>query len=140
MSIEPLSPKNDDASLRRLISAWCDGVISEAEHAQLAARLKECDEARRTFVGMLHIHSRMQGQTIAQEYLATLMPSALDMVGPTCFEAIETTAVGPPTFLQMVRERSARIYRRPWAWAAVLLIGVLGWQAVLLVARNFDKS
>ena len=130
MSIEPLSPKNDDASLRRWISAWCDGVISEAEHAQLAACLKECDEARRTFVGMLHIHSRMQGQTIAQEYLATLMPSALDMVGPTCFEAIETTAVGPPTFLQMVRDRSARIHHRPWAWAAVLLIGVLGWQAL----------
>ncbi|HEY2759842.1 MAG TPA: hypothetical protein VGI75_03845, partial [Pirellulales bacterium] len=100
-------PETDDAELRRLISAWCDGVISEAEHAQLEASLREREAARCIFLAMMHIHSRMQGQTIAQEYLATLMPSALEIVGPTCFTAIETAAVESPTVIQMVREKSA---------------------------------
>ena len=113
----------DGAELRRLISAWCDGVIDAADLRRLEATLTASDAARRMFIALMHIHSRMQGQTIAQEYLATFMPFPLKIAEPFGLPPLEQ----PPSFLQMVRQKAVQLYRRPWTWAAIFLIGIIGW-------------
>jgi hypothetical protein len=63
----------DGEQLRRLISAWCDGVIDAAGCLKLRTELASHAEARWMFLEYMQIHAGAHGQTAAHEYLESLI-------------------------------------------------------------------
>ncbi len=60
--------------LRRMISAWCDGRISDAEFERLQAALKGSREARATYIAYMGVHAGVHGETAAKEFLQSVAP------------------------------------------------------------------
>ncbi|HZZ29662.1 MAG TPA: FecR family protein [Pirellulales bacterium] len=116
----------DGAKLRQLISAWCDGVINEADLQQLQASLSTSDSAREIFLAFMQIHAHMQGHAKAKEYLETF--TSLPLKITDCSDS--TLPSESPALLRKYMLSSSRIYRWRWGWAALLLIGVFGWNFV----------
>src|SRR5882762_8361283 len=129
-------PDFNGAELRRLVSAWCDGIIEEADLRMLEATLREHSAAREMFITVMHVHSRIQGQAIAEEYLSTFMPLPLSMPQDAGF----VPPTSPPGILQMVQRRVKAFSRSRWGWAALLLIGFVAWGLVHFLGPAMNRG
>src|SRR4051812_25306800 len=136
MSTDSQIPNFNGAELRRLVSAWCDGVIEEADLRRLEATLKEHQAAREMFITLMHVHSRIQGQAIAEEYLSTLMPLPLGIPQAPGL----TPPTSPPGVLQMVQHQVKAFSRSRWGWAALVLVGFVAWGLVHFLSPAMNRA
>ena len=128
---------NDE--LRRLVSAWCDEVISDADLARLQSKLLADAPSRLEFIAYMNVHGGIKTEIIGQEHLEAFvaLPQQGAPAQPASAQgsASSTPAAEPdrakPRLVKFERwlgiDRSARL-----AWAAGLLIvlagGMLAWQ------------
>jgi hypothetical protein len=136
MSADSQIPNFSGAELRRLVSAWCDGVIEDADLRRLEATLKEHQAAREMFITLMHVHSRIQGQAIAEEYLSTLMPLPLGIPQAPGL----TPPTSPPGVLQMVQHQVKAFSRSRWGWAALVLVGFVAWGLVHFLSPAMNRA
>jgi len=127
MSSESENLKVEGTQFRRWVSAWCDGIIGADEFQHLQSALAADGEARQMFFIMMHIHARLQGQSMVRDHLTSLVPPPsipLPMVNGV---ATTLPLAQPPTFLQFRRFKLWPRARHSLTWAAVLLIAALVW-------------
>ena len=120
MTNELSKPDFDPLELRWMISAWCDGAIEPIDFERLQALLAREPEARRIYLQFMEIHSGVQGEVTAREYLDSFVPPT-PMPG-----ALSPTNLNPPQILQF-QSWPWRGWVRRWGfWAALLLICIAG--------------
>lgn len=80
-SSSSISPTPEE--LRRLISRWCDGAVSDDEFAFLESTLSDSANARLLYIDYMSVLAGVHGQASAIEYLETLTPPSREQrLGP----------------------------------------------------------
>src|SRR5262249_5391201 len=118
----------DGVQFRRWASAWCDGVIEPQDFEQLKSTLAGSANARQMFITLMQVHARLQGQSMAQDYLASLVP--LPPTIPLPFgdaDAPESPIAKQPTILQFLGLNLGPRARRTLGGAAALLLVAAVW-------------
>src|SRR3970040_590551 len=59
--------------LLQLISAWCDGAISDVDFRRLQTELADSPSARSDFFAYMDVHSSVQGYVAARESLEEML-------------------------------------------------------------------
>ena len=125
MSSDQSTPDFDGLELRRLISAWCDSVIEPSDCSRLHSLLAESQMARRMYLEYIEIHSGVQGEVAAREYLESFVPPP--HVPDT---SMANPHPSPPVLKSQVWSNWTAWMARPAVWAALILIGVATWKFV----------
>jgi hypothetical protein len=142
----PPTPSQHDFTsdeLRRLVSAWCDEVISEADLARLQAELLADEHARLEFIAYMNVHGAIKTEIIGREHLEAFV--ALPQNQQHHSAQSESTTSTPAAEQEHAKPRLIKLQRwlgidRParWSWAAALLLvlagGALAWQLFLIQA------
>ena len=68
------TPSLTPEEIRRLISRWCDGAVSDEEFALLETTLTDSASARQIYIDYMSVLAGVHGQASAIEYLETLTP------------------------------------------------------------------
>jgi hypothetical protein len=116
--LNPVDLNQDE--LHRLISAWCDEVIADVDFRRLQGILIADSQARLNFISYMGVHGGIKTEIVGQEHLEAFVPLPLEKTSSVRSELGRPK----PQFLKFKRWQGVRIERI--AWAAVLLIAVLG--------------
>ena len=107
--------------LHRLVSAWCDEIITDVDLERLQAMLSADMKARLEFISYMGVHGGINPEIMGQEHLESFVPLPVQKN-----TSLLSTEPGAPKqqILKFQRWRGFKGARI--SWAAVLLIGVLG--------------
>jgi hypothetical protein len=67
--------------LRRLISAWCDGVISEDDFTRLKTTLASDPQSRAVYLAYMNIQAGVHAEAATLEYLNSVSPNLCELGG-----------------------------------------------------------
>ena len=115
---QPRGLQTQDAAaheLYRLLSAWADGVLTDAEFSRLDDVLKGREESRRAFARYVRMC----------QSLPELVVPSLDDASPHNTVGATTVAAGHPARIRLGLAGMRRLLRQPWIVVATLLVAVV---------------